>query len=86
MKEKEIKITIKGEEWTKALDQAFDKVIKNIRIDGFRKGKVPKNVFMKNYGIEYLYDEASQICSMNAFNKMIEKAKDLEVVAQPEYW
>ena len=84
MKEKEIKIVIEGKEWQDALDKAFNKVIKNIKVAGFRKGKVPKNIFMKNYGIEYLYDEASQICSMEAFNKMIEKAKNLEIVAQPE--
>ena len=82
--EKEIKIVIKGEEWKNALDDAFDKVIKNIKVDGFRKGKVPKNIFMKNYGIEYLYDEAAQICSMSAFDQMAKKAKDLDIVAQPE--
>ena len=82
--EKEIKIVIEGKEWKDALDKAFDKVIKNIKVDGFRKGKVPKNIFMNNYGIEYLYDEASQICSTGAINKMIEQAKELDVVAQPE--
>ena len=82
--EKEIKIVIEGKEWKDALDKAFDKVIKNIKVDGFRKGKVPKNIFMNNYGIEYLYDEASQICSTSAINKMIEQAKELDVVAQPE--
>ena len=49
------------EEWTKALDKAFKKVSKNVEVDGFRKGSVPKAMFIKKYGIESLYEEAINI-------------------------
>lgn len=44
---KEIKITIEGDEWVKALDKAFDKKNKEVTIAGFRKGKAPRNVYEK---------------------------------------
>ena len=41
----EIKIEINGEEWKKVLDDTFKKVIKTVKIDGFRPGKAPRDVF-----------------------------------------
>ena len=38
----EITIKIEGEEWQKALDESFKKKVKNVTIDGFRKGKCPR--------------------------------------------
>ena len=52
----EIKVTIEGESWTKALDKAFEKKNKEVTIPGFRKGKAPRNVFEKKYGKESLYN------------------------------
>ena len=48
---KEIVIKVEGEKWEKALDKAFVKANAKAKIDGFRPGKAPKNVFIKHYGI-----------------------------------
>ena len=53
----EITIKIEGEEWEKAQDKAFLKRNKNAKIDGFRPGHAPKDVFIKHYGIQYLPKE-----------------------------
>lgn len=80
---KEISIKIEGKEWTDALDKAFVKINAKRTIDGFRKGKAPKNVFIKKYGIESLFLEASNLCVDNAYKKMIEENSKLEIAAQP---
>ena len=80
---KEIVIKIEGEAWEKALDKAFKVANAKAKIDGFRPGKAPKNVFLKQYGIESLFMDASNYCVEDAYNKMIEENKDLEIAAQP---
>ena len=51
----EIEIKLEKNEWTKALDTAFLSEQKNAKVDGFRKGKVPRNVYEKHYGKQALY-------------------------------
>ena len=55
----EFTIKIEGEEWEKAQDKAFQKRNKNAKIDGFRPGHAPKDVFIKHYGKESLYFDAA---------------------------
>ena len=52
---------IKGKEWTEALDKSFEKNVKDAKVDGFRKGKCPRNIFEKKYGVESLYNDALNI-------------------------
>jgi len=80
---KEIVIKIEGEKWEKALDKAFKVANAKAKIDGFRPGKAPKNVFLKRYGIESLFMDASNYCVEDAYNQMIEENKDLQIAAQP---
>ncbi len=80
---KEIVIKIEGEKWEQALDKAFKKANAKAKIDGFRPGKAPKNVFLKHYGIESLFMDASNYAVEDAYNIMIEENKDLQIAAQP---
>jgi trigger factor len=81
---KEIKVKIEGKKWEDALEKAYKKASSNFQIDGFRKGKAPKSVFMKKYTQERLNFDAADICLNDAYDEMFSKAKDLEIVAQPE--
>lgn len=81
---KEIKIKIEGKKWEDAMEKAYKKASSNFQIDGFRKGKAPKNVFLKKYTQERLNFDAADACLDDAYNDMFKKAKDLEIVAQPE--
>ena len=80
---KEIIIKIEGEKWEAALDKAFKKANAKAKIPGFRPGKAPKKIYLKNYGIESLFMEASNLAVEDAYNQMIEENKDLEIAAQP---
>ena len=81
---KEITIKIEGQEWQDALEQAFQKANKKAKIDGFRPGKAPKDVFLKKYGKESLYFDAADLCIGKAYQAMLEDNKEIQIVAQPE--
>lgn len=80
---KEITIKIEGEKWTEAIDKAFKKASSKVKVDGFRKGKVPKDIFMKKYDVASLFMDASEYCIEDAYKKLLDENKDLEIVAQP---
>lgn len=81
---KEITIKIEEKEWQDALDKAFEKANKKVKIDGFRQGKAPKEVFIKKYGEESLFMDAADLVLQPAYQKMLDENKDVEIVAQPE--
>lgn len=80
---KDITIKIEGKKWEDALDKAFKEANKKAKIDGFRPGKAPKSVFLKRYGVESLFMDASNYCVEDAYQQMIEENKDLKIAAQP---
>lgn len=81
---KEINVKIEGKKWEEALDKAFTKANAKAKIDGFRPGKAPKDVFLKKYGKESLYMDAADMVLEEAYTNVFEENKDLEIVAQPE--
>ena len=78
-----LNFTLKEEEFDLALDKAFQKVIKDREEPGFRKGKMPKSMFIKKYGVEVLYNEALDFAINAAFIDAIQ-SKKLEVVNEPK--
>ena len=80
---KEVIIKIDGEEWQKAMDKAFKKLNKDAKIDGFRPGKAPKEMYVKKYGMTSIYMEAAENSLNKAYELMLEKNGDDVIVAQP---
>ena len=80
---KEIKIKIEGKIWEEALNNSFKKANAKAKIDGFRKGKAPKEMYLKKYGIESLYVDAADSCLQEAYKKMLEQLKDEQIAAEP---
>ncbi|MGP4071365.1 trigger factor [Piscibacillus sp. B03] len=62
------------DQFDKALDQAFKKVVKDVQVPGFRKGKVPRSIFEKRFGVEALYQDAVDIVLPDAYMKAVEEA------------
>lgn len=79
---KEVEVKIEGDSWTKAIDKVFDEKQKTVKVDGFRKGKVPRNIFEKKFGKESLYLDAADKVVQEAYLKAMDKA-DTVPVAQP---
>lgn len=76
----EIKIEIKGDEWGKKLDDAFKKEVKKVKIDGFRPGKAPRNIYEKKYGKASLVVSAVDDAMNDAYQKALKELNDLPIV------
>ena len=66
-------IEVPAEEVNKALDKAFAKVVKEINVPGFRKGKMPRPLFEKRFGVEALYQDALEILVPDAYSNAIDE-------------
>ena len=77
----EIKLTT---EWEKCLDDAFKKKVKETKVDGFRKGTCPKDIFIKRFGIESLYMDAVDEAVAVGYKKALEDNKDINPVIEPK--
>ena len=51
----DVEVKIEGKEWEDAIEKAFQEKQKTVKVDGFRKGKVPRSVYEKRFGKESLY-------------------------------
>ena len=78
-----VNVKIEGADWTKALDQAFARKQKTVRVDGFRAGKVPRDIFEKKFGKEALFLDAADMSVQVAYIKAMTDSK-LIPVTQPE--
>ncbi|WP_188206337.1 trigger factor [Alkalibacillus aidingensis] len=76
-------VEVDAEQFDQALDQAFKKVVKDIQVPGFRKGKVPRSIFEKRFGVEALYQDAVDIVLPDAYMKAVEEA-GITPVDRPE--
>ena len=56
---------------------------KNISVPGFRKGKVPRQMVEKMYGVEIFYDDAANALIPDAYAKAYDEA-DIEIASQPK--
>ena len=79
----EIEVKIEGKEWKDALDRAFEEEVKNAKVDGFRKGKIPRNVYEKKYGKQMLYYTAVNNELKTLYGKVLDENK-LEPIMNPD--
>lgn len=80
---KVVDIKIEGKKWQDALDKAFNEKIKDVSVDGFRKGKCPKDIYLKKYGIESLFMDAANKLVDDAYKEAIENNKEIVPIIQP---
>ncbi|MCO4482107.1 trigger factor [Streptococcus infantarius] len=78
-----ITFTIGQDKIKPALDQAFNKVKKNLNAPGFRKGHIPRAVFNQQFGEEALYEDALNALLPAAYQAAVAEL-NLDVVAQPK--
>ncbi|MEC3654705.1 trigger factor [Bacillus siamensis] len=76
-------VEVDAETFKTALDDAFKKVVKQVSIPGFRKGKVPRGLFEQRFGVEALYQDALDILLPVEYPKAVEEA-GIEPVDRPE--
>ncbi|MEJ8776328.1 trigger factor [Pseudogracilibacillus sp. ICA-222130] len=68
-------ITVPADRFETALDQAFKKVVKDVNLPGFRKGKVPRKIFEQRFGVESLYQDAIDIVLPSAYSEAVDQTE-----------
>jgi len=75
-------VEVEPERVAEALDQAFRKVVRQVTVPGFRKGKVPRKIFEARFGVEVLYEDAIEILLPETYQEAVEQEK-IEPVDRP---
>jgi len=81
--EVKLNFVLEETEFDSALDEAFVKKVSNLEVKGFRKGKVPREIYNAKFGEESLYDEAMNIAINKAYEEALTKHK-FEIVSSPQ--
>lgn len=79
----DLEVTIDGEKWTKAVTKAFNKIAKNVTIDGFRKGCAPKALIEKRVGEQERYYQAIDDSANTWMREAMDENK-LVPISRPE--
>ncbi len=77
---KVIEFKVEGEKWENAQTKAFNKLNKTAKIDGFRPGKAPRNIFEKKYGKNDIYLDAADELIHERYHEIIEKENIIPVL------
>ncbi len=75
--------SVTAEEFEAAIEKAYKKNVGKISIQGFRKGKAPRKLIEKYYGVEIFYEDAINIVLPDAYDKAIDE-NNIYPVDQPE--
>ena len=79
-----IEIEVDAEKFEEGLEKAYRKVVKQVSIPGFRKGRTPRPLLEAHYGKEILYQDALEVIVPDAYEEAL-KQLDIEALAQPEF-
>ncbi|HEB50987.1 MAG TPA: trigger factor, partial [Desulfobulbus sp.] len=79
---RKLTITLPEKEVGKALDKAYNKLKKDVKLKGFRRGKVPRAVLEKNYREQVQGEVGEKLVQETYFDAVEEKG--LDPVVHPE--
>ncbi len=78
-----LNVRIEKEAVNNALDRAYEKVVDEVDIPGFRQGKIPRKVLESKLGEEVLYKDALNILIPGQYSQAVEEA-EIEPIDQPD--
>lgn len=78
-----LEIEVDAEKFEEGLQKSYLKNVKRFNVPGFRRGKAPRNIVERHYGVEVLYEDAINIVCSEAYDKAIEE-NDIHPVDRPE--
>ncbi len=79
-----LEVEVPASEVDSALDKAYRKVVKDVTLPGFRKGKVPRKILETRFGPEILHEEALEILVPPAYEEALKEA-DISPINQPDF-
>ncbi|WP_144547850.1 trigger factor [Bacillus sp. X1(2014)] len=76
-------VEVSADKVNEGLNAAFQKVVKQVNVPGFRKGKMPRQMFEKRFGVESLYQDALDILLPEAYGSAIDET-GIEPIDRPD--
>jgi len=81
--EARVEIDLSWDEVQKASDKAYRKLVQQVEVPGFRRGKAPRSLLERRLGKEYIYQEGLDELMTEAYRNTL-KEHDITPLAQPE--
>jgi trigger factor len=79
-----LEIEVDAETVEKGLEKAYRKVVKQVSIPGFRKGKIPREFLESHFGKEILFEDALEFIIPGAYEQALDDLR-IDPIAQPEF-
>jgi trigger factor len=79
----EMNITLSWEEWSKHVTEAVGHLSKEVRVEGFRKGKIPRRIIEQKVGTGMMLAEAAEHAIRHSYPLAVKERK-LDVVGHPD--
>ena len=76
-------LKLEEKEWKDCLKEAYKKKKKDIKMDGFRKGQVPYEVYIKKTGVESLYMDALDLAVDTLYTRLLNDKETITPAATP---
>ena len=79
-------IKMEKEAWGELIHHCFEHKKNEVNVDGFRKGQVPFDVYVKKFGVESLYMDAVDHALPELYDKLLEENEglSLNMACRPE--
>ncbi|MBO5488768.1 MAG: trigger factor, partial [Eubacterium sp.] len=78
-----VTITVDAAKFEEAVQKAYQKTKGKFTVAGFRRGKAPRKMIEKMYGVGVFYEEAANTAIEEAYAEFYDN-NDLEIVSRPE--
>ena len=78
-----LKLVVESAKFEEAINKAYNKTKSKFNVQGFRKGKAPRKIIERLYGVEVFYEEAFDIVLPEAYEAAL-KEHDIEPVDYPK--
>ena len=79
-----LEVEVSPEKFEEGLEKSYRRNIKRFKVNGFRPGKVPRNIVERVYGEEVLYEDAVNYILPEEYDAAIEELK-LDPVSEPQF-
>ena len=80
----QFKIEVPALEVDTALDRAYKRVVRKVKLPGFRTGKIPRHVLESRFGPEILHEDALQQLIPVAYRRAVAET-DLSPISDPNF-
>ncbi|MDD3007117.1 MAG: trigger factor [Candidatus Pacebacteria bacterium] len=82
--QKEISVTVSDDEMQKHIEKATEEISKSVKLDGFRQGKVPKDIVKQKVGMEKIYEEAAHMAIEETYLEILKATPEMIPLGQPK--